>query len=30
VRGVQVDVTWKTGVGMTHVAFVDAAQVERA
>jgi len=28
-RGDRVDVIWKTGVGMTHVGFVDACQVQR-
>ncbi len=28
-RGERVDVTWRTGVGMTNVGFVDAAQVPR-
>jgi len=28
-RGDRVDVTLKTGVGMHHVGFVDAAQVQR-
>ncbi len=28
-RGEQVDVTWTTGIGATHIGFVDAAQVER-
>ncbi len=28
-RGERVDVTWTTGIGMTHVGFVDASQVER-
>lgn len=27
-RGDQVDVAWKTGIGKTHVGFVDASQVE--
>ncbi len=28
-RGDRVDVTWTTGIGATHIGFVDAAQVER-
>ena len=28
-RGYREDITWRTGIGKTHVGFVDASQVQR-